>query len=116
MTYEITLHSVQATILHALLMRPSATFAQLQKTSGLTSDHFTFHIKRLVAEGYIEQNGNDYRLSAMGKEFANRMDTDDKTIERQPKVAVVLIIENAQGEFVAQQRLKQPYYGGPPVK
>ena len=47
----------------------------------------------------------------MGKEYANRLDTDDNTIEKQPKVSVVLIVENNEGKFLAQQRLKQPFYG-----
>ena len=50
-------------------------------------------------------------LSRAGKEYANRMDTDDNVIEKQPKISVGLIIENSEGKFLAQQRLKQPYYG-----
>lgn len=42
------------------------------------------------------------------------MDTDENEIERQPKISVALVVErnqNGNREFLAQQRLKQPYYG-----
>ena len=42
------------------------------------------------------------------------MDTDENEIEKQPKVSVVVVLEqtvNGRREFIAQQRLKQPYYG-----
>ena len=39
------------------------------------------------------------------------MDTDDNVIEKQPKISVALIVENSEGKFLAQERLKQPYYG-----
>ena len=114
MSYESNPHTIQVTILRHLLFVPEATFAELQKGSDLTSDHFTFHIKKLTVSGYIEKTKNGYRLSPRGKEYANRMDTDENIIEKQPKVSVVIILErehNGRREFLAQQRKKQPYYG-----
>lgn len=112
MSYEASAHEAQMKILRHLLLRPSAGFAELQKQTELTSDHANFHIKRLVEVGYIEKNTTDkYTLTRSGKEYANRMDTDDNSIEKQPKLSVALIVENNKGEFLAQQRLKQPYYG-----
>lgn len=111
MSYEASAHEAQMKILRHLLLREDAGFAELQKQTDLTSDHANFHIKKLVAEGYIEKHTNAYQLTRNGKEYANRMDTDDNVIEKQPKLSVVLVIENNNGEFLAQQRLKQPYYG-----
>lgn len=111
MSFDPDIHTVQTIILHALLMKPDAGFAELQKATGITSDHFTFHLKRLTETGFVEHRGSRYKLTIKGKEYANRMDTDKKVIERQPKSAVVLIIQNNEGKFIAQQRLKQPFYG-----
>lgn len=97
-----------------LLFSPSAGFAELQKNTELTSDHFTFHIKKLLETGYVEKRGGKYSLTQRGKEYANRLDTDENEIEKQPKVSVVLVVERRVGErreFLCQQRLKQPYYG-----
>lgn len=112
MSYEASAHHAQMKVLRHLLLSPSAGFAELQKQTGLTSDHANFHIKKLTDVGYIEKNSEDkYVLTRAGKEYANRMDTDDNVIEKQPKLSVALIIEDAEGRFLAQQRLKQPYYG-----
>ena len=112
MSYEASAHAAQMKILRHLLLSPSAGFAELQKQTELTSDHANFHIKKLLEVGYIEKNADDkYTLTRTGKEYSNRMDTDDNVIEKQPKISVALIIENDKGEFLAQQRLKQPYYG-----
>jgi len=115
MSYEPNAHPIQVTILRHLLFVPSAGFADIQRATDLTSDHFNFHIKKLMDEGYIEKADKLYRLSRKGKEYANRMDTDENEIEKQPKVSVVIVLErtNAQGqrESLYQQRLKNPYYG-----
>lgn len=114
MSYESNPHTTQIGILRHLLFTTEASFAELQNTSELTSDHFTFHIRKLVESGYVEKTAGGYRLSAHGKEYANRMDTDENEIEKQPKVSVVIVLErntNGRREFMAQQRLKQPYYG-----
>lgn len=112
MSYEASAHAAQMKILRHLLLSPAAGFAQLQKQTGLSSDHANFHIKKLVDVGYIQKDTTDkYTLTRNGKEYANRMDTDDNVIEKQPKLSVVLVVENGRGKFLAQQRLKQPYYG-----
>ena len=114
MSYESSPHTTQIAILRHLLFVPEANFAALQKDSDLTSDHFTFHIKKLVESGYVIKTATGYQLSPIGKEYANRMDTDENEIEKQPKISVVAVLErNKDGrrEFIAQQRLKQPYYG-----
>lgn len=112
MSYEADAHEAQMKILRQLLLSPSANFATLQKTTDLTSDHFNFHIQKLVEVGYVEkQDDGHYVLTRAGKEYANRMDTDDNVIEKQPKISVALIVENDEGRFLAQERLKQPYYG-----
>lgn len=112
MSTEIDLHPVQSEILRALLFLPMAKFSQLN-LSGLTNDHFTFHIKKLLENGLVEKVGMKYTLSTKGKEFANRMDTDTAKIERQAKLAVLVVGIKEEGEikYLVQQRLKQPYFG-----
>ncbi len=84
----------------------------MQKPTGLSSDHFSFHITRLIDLGYVQKLAKGrYKLSRKGKEYANKIDTDTNTIERQPKSAVILAIENSHGQWLFQQRLKNPYFG-----
>jgi ADP-ribose pyrophosphatase YjhB (NUDIX family)/predicted transcriptional regulator len=114
MSYEPQAHEAQVTILRHLLFTPEAGFSELQKGTGLASDHFNFHIKKLVEEGYVEKGQKTYKLSHKGKEYANRMDTDEKEIEKQPKISIVITLErtNDKGEkeYLFQQRKKNPYF------
>ncbi len=83
-----------------------------KKTTELDSDHFKFHVSKLVELGHILKNDDgSYSLSSNGKEYANKLDTDKSVIERQPKPAVILVIENSQQQYLVQERLKHPYYG-----
>lgn len=114
MTHEVAIHPAQNKILRELLFLPATRFSVLQKVTGLESDHAKFHIKRLVELGYVDKKNNTYKLSIKGKEYANKLDTDNGSIERQPKIAVMLIIErerNGQKEYLLQQRHKHPFYG-----
>ena len=115
MSHEVKLHTAQTNILRALLFQQEATYSNLQQLTDLTSDHFNFHISRLVELGLVDKvKRGTYKLTAKGKEYANRLDTDNNTIERQPKSAVIfgLMREvNGQIEYLFQQRRKNPYYG-----
>lgn len=120
MSHEASIHAAQTKILRELLFIPETNFAELQKVSGLEGDHAKFHIKRLVELGYILKDVSVYRLSIKGKEYANKLDTDAGVIERQPKIAVMLVVERVKAgkkEYLLQERLKHPYYGfwGPPT-
>lgn len=114
MSYEPQAHETQVAILRYLLFVSGAGFAEMQKSTELSSDHFTFHLKKLIAEGYIDKLENEYKLSNKGKEYANRMDTDENAIEKQPKVSIAITLErkgkNGMSEFLVQQRKKNPYY------
>ncbi|HEY8886341.1 MAG TPA: NUDIX hydrolase [Candidatus Microsaccharimonas sp.] len=110
-SHEAKVHAAQTIILRELLFMPAARFIELQKTTGLESDHVKFHIARLVELGYIVKNDQSYMLTSAGKEYANKLDTDNNQIERQPKSAIILVIENEAGDLLVQERLKHPYFG-----
>lgn len=112
--YSADAHEVQMKILRELLLSDSSAHKTLVSASGLSSDHADFHIKQLVSNGFVEhipKTYGEYRLTRSGKEYANRMDTDDSVIEKQPKLSVLLDIVNDEGLVLYQERIKQPYYG-----
>lgn len=114
MSFEPSIHKSQLAILRHLLFVPGARFAGLRRSAKLSSDHFTFHIKQLLQRGYIEKADNQYRLTQKGKEYANRLDTEINTIEKQPKVSVIITLvrqnEKGEKEYLFQQRKKNPYF------
>jgi 8-oxo-dGTP pyrophosphatase MutT (NUDIX family) len=115
MSLEVNIHEAQMAILRELLFHPSAGFAKLQKLTGMTSDHFNFHIQKLVEMKLVEKVARGtYSLTPRGKEYVNKLDTDSNTVERQPKAAVILAVERervGKKEYLFQERLKQPYFG-----
>lgn len=115
MSLEINIHDAQMVILRELLFHPSVGFAKLQKITGMTSDHFNFHLQKLVELKLVEKvTRGTYTLTPRGKEYANKLDTDSNTVERQPKSAVILVIERehkGEKQYLLQERLKQPFYG-----
>ena len=107
------LHGVQMQILRELLYSPGARFSDLN-ISGLTSDHFTYHMTKLVELGLVEKFKKGYALTPKGKEYANKMDTDTLSIERQPKTTAIVIGMRKNGkrnELLIQTRQKEPYLG-----
>lgn len=113
-SYEAEAHQAQMSILRTLLIGRTASFSDLSRAAKLTNDHANFHVKQLVAAGmaeHVPHSYGQYQLTRKGKEYANRMDTDELVIEKQPKLVVDIGIERANGTFLFQERRKQPYYG-----
>lgn len=114
MTKDI--HNIQGEILKRLLLSETARFSEL-KPEKVSSDQFTFHIKRLVEEGIIlKKEDGLYELTIPGKDYANRFDIDSGHVkhEKQAKLGVLIIgiRQTPQGkEYLMQERLKQPFFG-----
>jgi 8-oxo-dGTP pyrophosphatase MutT (NUDIX family)/predicted transcriptional regulator len=110
------IHSIQKSILRVLIFKTEARFSELN-TEHVSSDLFSFHVKSLIEAGLLEKTSTgNYQLTAAGKEFANRFDTDTKKIvlERQAKIGVCVTCVKDEGKerlYLVHQRLKQPYYG-----
>jgi 8-oxo-dGTP pyrophosphatase MutT (NUDIX family) len=107
------IHEIQADILLTLLFKPGLRFSRLNNLS-VSSDQFNFHLKTLVTRGFVEKTSDGYRLTNEGKEFANRFDTDQKHIEKQAKLSVlVCCVKTVHGKKyrLMQERHKEPYYG-----
>jgi 8-oxo-dGTP diphosphatase len=113
MNVMLEIHPIQAGVLRYLLFNPRARFSELNEAD-VSSDKFSFHLRRLVGLGLIEKKGESYELTTIGKEFANRLDTDERVLERQGKLAVMVVPTRVVGdtrEYLIQRRLKQPYFG-----
>ncbi|OGG17716.1 hypothetical protein A2721_00545 [Candidatus Gottesmanbacteria bacterium RIFCSPHIGHO2_01_FULL_47_48] len=106
-------HQVQLSILRELLFRPQARFTELNKT-GLTSDHFTFHLKHLMEKGLVEKRDEVYQLTPYGLDVAGRLDIKTMKFVAQPKVGVAICVTRKNGggtEVLIGRRLKDPHKG-----
>lgn len=106
-------HKVQLNILSQLLFKPQSHFTDLNKT-GLESDHFTFHLNKLIKEGLVEKNNGLYNLSSKGLEFAGRINTSLNQVILQPKVSVMVYVsrkKHGRKEVLLGERLTDPIKG-----
>jgi predicted transcriptional regulator/ADP-ribose pyrophosphatase YjhB (NUDIX family) len=113
---QVFLHKAQISILKSLRHVENARFTELMRPTGLTSDNFKFYLRELVKLGWIKKAADGlYELTSSGKELANNLDETRQTIQKQPKVSVLIIAsrQNAddETEYLFQQRLRHPYYG-----
>ena len=74
----IELTKKQSKVLMELWLHPSRRFSDMMHVTGLTSDDFKFYVRKFIKAGLIEKDQTgEYRLTAMGKEIANRYDYDE---------------------------------------
>ncbi len=102
-------HKIQLLILKELLFRPKSRFSDLNLT-GLSNDHFSYHVRSLIKAGLVEKVNYKYALSNEGKKLTSNLDTTTSSFEKQPKVSVILIVQKDK-EFLWQKRMKEPYFG-----
>jgi len=113
---QTDIHPIQAGILKELVFHPERRFSELN-AEGISSDQFSFNLRRLTELNLVRKTDTGYELTATGKEFANRFDTDSPqmVLERQAKIGVSISCvkkdEAGKDLYLIQQRLKQPYFG-----
>jgi predicted transcriptional regulator len=112
---NLQLHKVHVAILHALRRAETVRFSTLMKPTELKSDAFKFYLRKLTDTGLVERTSSgSYRLTAPGKEFANNLDENKRTAQRQPKLSILIVAARSMGgerQILFQRRLRNPFYG-----
>ncbi len=108
-------HPTQFHIIKKLKSTKSARFNEL-KPEDMTSDHFNFHIKRLLESGFIEKNDDgSYMLTDKGKVLASRIDDLSiraSYIETPPKTSILFVISkevDGVKHYVVKWRSQHPF-------
>ena len=113
MTQE--LHKAQVSILRTLRHNPSARYTTLRRPTGLESDVFKFHLRKLLHQKYVRKlESGAYHLTPTGKEFANNLSDARRTAQKQPKLSVVIVASkdfDGTKKYLCQKRLRNPFYG-----
>jgi len=110
------LHKLQTEVLRELSLHPTRRFSDMMAVTGLTSDDFKFHLRKLVKLELVTKNDDGlYELTAEGKELANRFDYDKHIPIRQPKLTTATFVKRVNAktgatEYLFQQRLRQPFF------
>lgn len=107
-------HYLQLQILKKLLFSPGLKYSELRPDDSIENNKLSFHLDTLVSQGLVNKKGDKYILTLIGKEYANRMDTEKIQIKKQGKIGVVpCCVRNIDGkkEYLIYTRLKHPFYG-----
>lgn len=108
------LHETQLQILKKLLFAAELRYAQIKPDPEMENNQFDFHLDQLVDGGYIAKKEKGYSLTNFGKEYANRMDTEEVLIAKQSKISAWVCCireEKERKQYLIYTRLKQPFYG-----
>lgn len=114
MKNNTSLHPAQSTTLFELRHRKQARFSELMAETGMTSDAYKFHLRKLTKFGYVQKDDDGwYELTPSGKEFANRLDEQSGHQLAQPKASTLLVViseRNNETVYLAHQRQREPFY------
>lgn len=101
-------HHIQKHIIEVLMLQESARFSELRPPKADTN-LFTYHLKQLMKEGFLEKNDRLYTLSTKGMTYVDRVSTSDTTVRSQPKIITMLVVQNSEGELLIWKRKRQPF-------
>ena len=113
MTADLQLHSSQSIALHTLRHVTRARYSELLRPTGLASDIFKYHLKKLVQmKLIIKAQDGMYELTDYGKEYANRLNEKSGRVLEQPKSSMLLVCRTKHNDktyYLVHTRHRQPY-------
>lgn len=101
-------HHIQRDILTRLMKAKSVRFSHL-KPEGMESNSFMYHLKQLIAAGYVTQTDDkSYVLTPQGLSYVDGLSLTNSLPRRQPKLLCIIALRNSDGEYLFAKRLMQP--------
>lgn len=110
MLQKLSMHHIQKDILSRLLMVEVVRFKDL-KPQGMESNIFMYHLKSLMKDSMVIKTDNGYSLTSKGKHFVDRSQLESLKTWVQPKIIVIIALQNTKGEYAILERLHQPFLG-----
>jgi ADP-ribose pyrophosphatase YjhB (NUDIX family) len=112
MQQNMTETEMRKSILVKLMFSQEIKYGELQK---ITDNHelFNYHLKELVAKGYVAKNNSIYSLTETGKQQVALMEEDGER-QKQFKVGMFINIVRKQDnkyQMLLYKRLKHPHFG-----
>lgn len=102
------MHNIQRRILQKLLYAESLGYAEM-RPEGVESNHFAYHLERLVRMGIIRKNDRRYTLSPLGLSVVDRLSQEKMVDRTQPQINTCIDVATADGQTLLFRRNFQPY-------
>ena len=101
------MHELQKHILKTLMYSPKARYSAL-KPKEVEGNQFSYHLKNLLTENYIEQRDEYYYLSPKGKQYVDTISSQTLHPRIQPKI-VTLIVLKQKDSYLLYDRKRMPF-------
>jgi ADP-ribose pyrophosphatase YjhB (NUDIX family) len=101
-------HHIQKHIVSILMKCQTAKFSELRPPKTDTN-LFSYHLKCLLRDGFIEKLDREYSLSKKGLMYVDRLSNQTGLVRHQPKIISMLLVQNSEGEVLLMKRRKQPF-------
>lgn len=102
------MHNIQRKILGKLLYTKGCNYAAM-RPKGVESNHFAYHLERLIKNQLIIKRGKSYSLSPLGLSLIDRL-SQEKMVERlQPHIVTAIDLTNELGQTLVFTRNFQPF-------
>lgn len=70
---------------------------------------YSYHLKILLREGYVEKTSNGYTLGIKGLQYVDRTSNESMKLRLQPKIITMLVIQNGYGDVLMRKKIRQPF-------
>jgi len=104
------MHHIQKHILEVLTYAKRARFSEMRPPR-VDSNVYSYHLKTLQKEGYVERTEKGYRLSPKGLAYVDKVRLDNFEQRLQPKIMTILVLQNDKGDILLHQKRRQPFIG-----
>lgn len=100
-------HKIQNSIIDLLTYQETARFKDLRPPKTDTNV-FSYHLNVLLKSGLLQKVDEGYSLTPLGASYVDRIN-EKKSLRSQPKIIIMFLVQNSNGDVLLQKRLKQPY-------
>lgn len=104
------MHWIQYHILLELVRHSHRRHSQL-RPEGVEGNLFQYYLTRLLKEGMVEKNDNQYQLTVKGRQFAGTLSLQSGRPRLQPKILTAVICRNEKDEFLMTRWRREPNSG-----
>ena len=103
-------HHIQRHIISVLMYKKYARFSEMRPPK-VDTNLYSYHLKILQKRDFVKRTDQGYTLDKFGILYVDRVTTSTLKIRTQPKIIVMLVVQNSNGDLLLFQRARQPFTG-----
>lgn len=101
-------HHIQRHIISVLMYQKHARFRDL-RPKNVDTNLYSYHLKLLQKRNFVTKDIEGYTLGKNGMLYIDRVTTSTLKVRTQPKIIVMLVVQNGEGDVLLYRRERQPF-------